>query len=172
MYYRKIGLFHGATLSMLCVISYWLITHILPHAVSVSRDDDLLGGMWSVVATVFVYRYAYEETISAALSRISATLLSFVLCFAYLLIWPFTMWGMAALIGIGAVVMVRVDRREDVVTTGITTAVVMVVAGLNPESAWREPVLRVIDTLLGTGVAIFGALISPKPMIGRSSERN
>jgi len=161
---RKLGLLHGATLSMLCVISYWLITHILPHAGSVSHDDDLLGGMWSVVATVFVYRYAYEETISAALSRISATLLSFVLCFVYLLIWPFTMWGMAALIGIGAVVMVWIDRREDVVTTGITTAVVMVVAGLTPEHAWREPVLRVIDTLIGTGVAIFGALISPKPM--------
>jgi hypothetical protein len=33
-----------------------LITHILANTYSISRDDDLLGGMWAVVATIFVYR--------------------------------------------------------------------------------------------------------------------
>jgi hypothetical protein len=32
---------------------------------SVSRDDDLLGGMWAVVATLFVYRDSYEESVGA-----------------------------------------------------------------------------------------------------------
>jgi hypothetical protein len=36
----------GLTLSIFCAISYWLITHILAHMFSISRDDDLLGGMW------------------------------------------------------------------------------------------------------------------------------
>lgn len=79
---------HAIVLSGLCVVSYWLITHILAHAFSVSRDDDLLGGMWAVVATIFVYRYGYEQTTSAALSRVSATVLSFALCFLYLLFLP------------------------------------------------------------------------------------
>jgi hypothetical protein len=74
------ALIHGVMLSVLCVISYWLITHLLAHTFSVARDDDLLGGMWAVIATVFVYRYGYDQTIAAALSRIAATLLSFVLC--------------------------------------------------------------------------------------------
>ncbi len=39
---------HGLTLSILCVISYSLITHMLTHLFPVSRDDDLLGGMWAV----------------------------------------------------------------------------------------------------------------------------
>jgi hypothetical protein len=58
-------LLRGVTLSILCVISYWLITHRIAHMFSVSRDDDLLGGMWAVVATLFVYRESYEERVDA-----------------------------------------------------------------------------------------------------------
>jgi uncharacterized membrane protein YgaE (UPF0421/DUF939 family) len=163
----SVAVSHGFILSILCVISYWLITHLLAHALSVSHDDDLLGGMWAVVATVFVYRYAYEQTTVAALSRISATSLSFVLCFAYLSVFPFNVWGMAVLIGIGAIVMICIGRRDDVVTTGITTAVVMVVAAMSPEHAWKQPILRVVDTLVGTGVGILGALITSKPAQSR-----
>jgi hypothetical protein len=46
----------GATLAISCAISYWLIMYILANNYSISRDDDLLGGMWAVVATIFVYR--------------------------------------------------------------------------------------------------------------------
>jgi uncharacterized membrane protein YccC len=153
---------HGIMLSVLCVISFYLITHILAHAFSVSRDDDLLGGMWAVVATIFVYRYGYEQTISAALSRMAATMLSFVLCLLYLLFLPFDVLGMAALIGFGAVAMVLLGRPEDVITTGITTAVVMVVAAISPEHAWKQPIFRVVDTFVGAGIGIIGATISSK----------
>jgi hypothetical protein len=98
-------LLHSVTLSILCVISYWLITHMLARAFSISRDDDLLGSMWAVVATAFVYRYGYEESVGAALSRMGATTLSFVCCFIYLLFFPFHLWGLAILIGVGAVAM-------------------------------------------------------------------
>jgi len=157
---------HGIVLSVLCVISYWLITHILSRAISISRDDDLLAGMWAVVATIFVYRYAYEETITAALSRIVATLMSFTLCLAYLLFFPFSVWAMAMLIGIGTVLMIFLRRRDDVITTGITTAVVMVVAAISPEHAWKQPILRLVDTIAGTTVGILGALIT-SPIRGR-----
>ena len=70
------------------MISYWLITQMLARAVSVSRDDHLLGGMWAVVATIFVYRYSYDQTIAAAVSRMAANSLSFVLCLLYLLFFP------------------------------------------------------------------------------------
>src|SRR5580698_10567972 len=150
---------HGIALSILCVISYWLITHLLAHVFPVSRDDDLLGGMWAVVATVFVYRYSYEQSTGAALSRMAATSLSFALCFIYLLFFPSEVWGMAALIGIGAVAMSVLDRPEDVITTGITTAVVMVVAAISPDHAWKLPILRLLDTIVGVAVGIAGALI-------------
>ena len=153
---------HALTLSILCVISYWLITRMLAHIFSVSRDDDLLGGMWAVVATIFVYRYGYEQSVGAALSRVAATSLSFVLCFIYLLFFPFDLWGLATLIGVGAVAMSLLGRPEDVITTGITTAVVMVVAAISPDHAWKQPILRLLDTTVGVAVGVVGAWISLK----------
>ena len=150
----------GGALAISCLISYALITRILTRAYFVSRDDELLGGMWAVVATVFVYRLSYQQSVSAALSRMAATLLSFVLCLGYLLVFPFNAWGMAALIGIGAIALTLLDRSEDIITTGITTAVVMVVAGISPHHAWEQPVLRLVDTLVGIGVGIGAAWVS------------
>ena len=163
------AVFHGVMLSLLCAISYWLITHLLSQAFSVSRDDDLLGGMWAVVATVFVYRYSYDSSIGAAISRMWATSLSFGLCLIYLLFFPFSLAGMVTLIGIGAVTMSLLDRPDDIVTTGITTAVVMVVAGLSPTSAWKQPILRLVDTIVGVGVGVAGVWITLK---ARSSRTN
>jgi hypothetical protein len=40
-----------------------LSIHLLARFFSVSRDDDLLGGMWAVVATSFVYCDNYEESV-------------------------------------------------------------------------------------------------------------
>jgi uncharacterized membrane protein YgaE (UPF0421/DUF939 family) len=125
----------GAALAIACFISYALITRILTRAYFISRDDELLGGMWAVVATVFVYRESYKESARAALSRMTATLLSFILCLAYLLIFPFHPWGMAMLIWVGAVVLTLIDRVGDIITMGITTAVVMVVAAMGPQHA-------------------------------------
>jgi uncharacterized membrane protein YgaE (UPF0421/DUF939 family) len=151
---------NGFALAVSCWISFWLITHILAHAYSVSRDDDLLGGMWAVAATVFVHRYSYKQSVRAALSRMAATSISFALCLVYLLTLPFRPWGMAMLIGIGAVVMTRIGRPDDIVTTGITTAVVMVVAALSPRNAWQQPILRMIDTAVGVAVGVAAAWIS------------
>jgi uncharacterized membrane protein YccC len=141
------------------MISYWLITHILANTYSISRDDDLLGGMWAVAATVFVCRYSHAESVRAALSRMAATSVSFALCLVYLLIFPFHVWGMAALIGIGAIVVTTMGRPDDTITTGITIAVVMVVAALSPHVAWRQPILRLFDTAVGVVVGVVAAWV-------------
>ena len=64
----------GAILAISCAISYWLITHILANTYSISRDDNLLGGMWAVVATIFVYRDSNAKSVRSALSRMAAIL--------------------------------------------------------------------------------------------------
>jgi hypothetical protein len=152
----------GVGLAAASLISYGLITQLLTRAYSVSREDDLLGGMWAVIATVYVYRESFQKSINAALSRMSATVLSFALCLIYLLIFPFHPVGMAALIGIGAVILILVDRAEDVITAGITTAVLMVMAGIAPQHAWTQPILRLVDTSIGLGVGIASAWIGLK----------
>jgi uncharacterized membrane protein YccC len=116
-----------------CAISYWIMTSVL--APFVGKASDLLGGMWAVAATVFVFRDTGADAISAGSDRLIATCVSFALCLLYLLLFPFRPLGMAALIGVGTVVMMLLGRRQDIVTTGITTAVVMVVAAISPQDA-------------------------------------
>lgn len=144
---------YGTGLALAALVSYELTTRVLTDAIS-SRADQILGGMWSVVATLFVCRESYTESLSASLSRASATSLSFILCLGYLLFFPFSPWGMAVLIAIGVVIMVIIGRPGDVITASITTAVVMVVAGITPQHAWHQPILRLVDTLIGIGVGI------------------
>jgi uncharacterized membrane protein YccC len=38
--------------------------------------------------------------------------------------------------------------------TGITTVVVMVVAADNPHDAWHQPLLRLMDTLIGIAIGV------------------
>lgn len=155
-------------LAISSVVSFWLITHILVTLYSVSRADDLLGGMWAVVATIFVYRYGQAANLGAALSRLVATLVSFALCLAYLLVFPFHVWGMAVLIALGAIGVAMMNRPDDIITTSITTTVVMVVAAIDPHGAWRQPILRSIDTAVGLVVGLAagwlcGPILAPRP---------
>ena len=83
----------GILLAVACLISYWLTTRALSLVYSVSPGDDALGGMWSVIATVFLFRDSYDKSLAAAVSRMAATLVSFALCLAYLAFLPFTPWA-------------------------------------------------------------------------------
>jgi len=126
----------------------------------VGKDSDLLGGMWSAVATLFVYRASRGDSLSAGVSRLVATGVSFALCFPYLWFFPFTVPGLAALIGIGTLAMMLLGRQDDIVTTGITTVVVMVVAAISPTDAWQQPVLRLADTVVGVGIGVAGKWVA------------
>src|ERR1700739_2837455 len=146
-------------LGVSCLISYLLITCILGRSYLLSRDDELLGGMWAVAGTIFVYRQSTQQSMNAALSRLAATSVIFLLCLVYLLIFPFSPWGLAALIAIGALLMSLLGRSEDIITTGITTAVVMVVAEVSPHNTWKDPILRLIDTIVGIVVGVAAAWV-------------
>ena len=152
-------------MTIACAISYWVITSGIARFVD--KPSDFLGGMWAVVATVFVFRDESSNCIAAGFARLIATCVSFVLCVFYLLLFPFQPLGLAALIGIGTVVMMLLDRREDIITTGITTTVVMVVAAMSPQDAWQQPLLRLIDTIVGIGVGIGCIQIASLLRIGR-----
>jgi uncharacterized membrane protein YccC len=92
--------------------------------------------------------------LSAGLDRLIATVVSFALCLAYLLMFPFTAVGMVIVIGIGTLIMMLLGRQDDITTTGITTAVVLVVAAIAPKDAWQQPILRLVDTVVGIAVGV------------------
>jgi uncharacterized membrane protein YccC len=143
---------YAVDMGIACFVSYYVITVSLSRLID--TESDLLGGMWAVVATVFVFKETRSKSLSAGLSRLIATCVSFTVCQAYLLIFPATAPGMAVLLAMGTLVMALLDRRDDIVTTGITTAVVMVVAAMSPESAWQQPILRFVDTVVGIAIGV------------------
>jgi uncharacterized membrane protein YccC len=149
---------YSLNMGIVCAISYWTMTYAL--ASMVGMESDLLGGMWSAVATLFVFRGSRDDSLSAGASRLVATGVSFALCLPYLLVFPFTVPGLAALIGIGTLAMMLLGRQDDIVTTGITTVVVMVVAAISPTGAWQQPVLRLADTVVGVGIGVGGKWVA------------
>ena len=144
-------------LAVACLITYWLVTNALSRVYSSSRDDDLLGGMWAVLATIFVLRDSFRKSVAAAVSRMSATFVSFVLCLIYLAFLPFHPWALAVLVGASALAVMLAGRPGDAVTAGITTAVILVVAAVTPQHAWQQPILRLADTVVGVAVGAIAA---------------
>jgi uncharacterized membrane protein YccC len=144
--------FYAVVMALACLVSYSVTTHVL--APFVAEPDALLGGMWATVATVFVFRETRASSLAAGVSRLIATSVSFALCLAYLLVLPFHPAGLAALLGAGTLILMALDRRDDITTTGITTTVVMVVATMSPQDAWRQPLLRLADTVVGIVIGV------------------
>jgi uncharacterized membrane protein YgaE (UPF0421/DUF939 family) len=110
--------------------------------------------MWAAVATIFVFRDTRDHSWSAGLDRLIATAVSFALCLPWLLLFPATPLAVGLLIGVGTLVMMMLDRREDIGLTAITTAVVLVVAMISPEHGWEQPLLRFADTVIGIAVGL------------------
>jgi hypothetical protein len=50
--------------------------------------------------------------------------------------------------------MALLGRPDDIVTVGITTVVVMVVAAMSPSDAWQLPLLRLVNTVVGIAVCV------------------
>jgi uncharacterized membrane protein YccC len=146
-------------LAVASLVSYALVTHLLTRIYFLSRADDLIGGLWAVLATVFTCRATYEQSMTAAMSRLAATSVSFVLCLIYLIFLPFEAWAMAVLIGASALAVTLLGRPGDVITTAITTAVVMVSSAISPQHAWQQPVLRFADTVIGVAIGLVAAWI-------------
>jgi uncharacterized membrane protein YccC len=66
---------------------------------------------------------------------------------------------MAALIGVGTIAITMMGRPDDAITVGITIAVVMIVAEISPQHAWRQPILRLVDTVVGVVIGVAAAWI-------------
>ena len=50
-----------AVLAAACLLAFWLVMGLLLQLYFLSRADSLLGGMWAVIATVFVFWDSYAE---------------------------------------------------------------------------------------------------------------
>jgi len=147
-------------LAAACYASYWLVARLsslLPS--SLGSSEHIVGGLWSVIATIFVSKTTYRLSVAAAWSRFYGTLVGIVLCLLYLIFFPFHIWTMALLIGASAFVTALIGRPADAGVAAISTAVLIILAQLNPHDAWVQPILRLADTIVGTAVGLVAAWI-------------
>jgi uncharacterized membrane protein YgaE (UPF0421/DUF939 family) len=158
----RTALADSVVLAIACLVTYLLATRVLSQVHSVSPDDDLLGAMWAVIATVFVNRSSYQQSRTAAVSRLAATLVSLVYCLIYLAFLPFHPWALALLIGVSALTATVIGRPGDAITAAITTTVVLVVAAVSPHDAWQQPILRFADTVIGVAVGVASAWLDKR----------
>lgn len=143
---------YAVDLSIACLITYWVAIFLLPYITG--KPAAPVGILWAVISAAFVYRDTRSRSVAAGISRLVATLVSFVLCLAYLYLFPASPFGMAILIVIGALVITSLGRPDEIGLTTITTAVVMIVATNDPENAWAQPLLRLIDTMVGIAIGV------------------
>jgi len=167
----RTALADSVVLGLVCVVTYLLATNLLSWVHSVAPADDLLGGMWAVIAAIFVNRNSYRENLSAAVSRLAATFVSFAYCLVYLSFQPFHPWALGLLVGVSALTATLIGRPGDAITAAITTTVVLVVAEVSPRGAWEQPILRLADTVIGVAVGLASAWLDQRlvrPRISRS----
>ena len=156
----RVAVVDCGVLAIACLVTYLVATTVLSHLYFLSRTDSMLGGLWAVIATVFVSRDSYQHSMGAALSRMSGTLVSFLFCLIYLSMLPFHVWALPVLIGLSALAVTLLGRPGDAATAAITTAVVLIVADVSPRDAWEQPILRFFDTLIGVAIGVAAAWLT------------
>ena len=142
----------SVTLSLACLASYSLVRYASAHFDSLSHADDLVGGLWAVIATAFVFRTTEGESITAVKTRVAATGLSFALCFVFLLFLPSHPWGMALMIAVSTLLLIALGQSGDVGVSAITIGAVMVIAALGPHDPWKQPLIGAVATAVGIAI--------------------
>jgi uncharacterized membrane protein YccC len=148
----------AGSLAVAVVVSWYVVVPLAHVVLGQGNADAEIGGMWSVVAAAFVFSDQVRTSGHTFTGRMTATLISSGLCFAYLLVWPFTVWAIALIVGVGVVILAAVGLQAETVTTSITTAVVLVVAGLDGSAhGWEDPLIRIVTTAIGGLVGVAAA---------------
>jgi uncharacterized membrane protein YccC len=155
----RTGALECCLLALACLASYALVVRLSSLVSWVGSTDHVVGGVWAVISTIIVSKNSYEQTNAAAVSRVYGTLVSMILCLIYLIFFPFHVWGLALLIGLSAFVTVLIGRPGDAAAAAIATAVLIGLAQLDPHEAWRQPIIRLADTIIGAAVGLAAAWI-------------
>jgi uncharacterized membrane protein YccC len=148
----------AGVLAVAVIVSWYLVVPLGHVVLGQGNADAEIGGMWAVVATAFVFSDQVRASSHSFTGRMVATVVSSGLCFTYLLVLPFTAWAIALVVGIGVLVLAALGLSAETVTTSITSAVVLVVAGLDGAGhGWEDPLIRVVTTLVGGLVGLAAA---------------
>jgi uncharacterized membrane protein YgaE (UPF0421/DUF939 family) len=142
---------YAVDMAIACLITYAVMAFLLPRW---GWPTTSVGELWAVISTVFVYKDSRAHSLTAGMARLIATFVSFALCLIYLWLLPATIIGMAVLIAIAVLLMMLIGRQDEMGLTAITIAVILIVAADKPQEAELQPILRLVDTVVGIAVGV------------------
>jgi uncharacterized membrane protein YgaE (UPF0421/DUF939 family) len=142
---------YALDMAVACLITYAVMAYLLPRW---GWPTTSVGELWAVISTVFVYKDSRAHSLTAGMARLIATFVSFALCLIYLWLLPATIIGMAVLIAIAVLLMMFIGRQDEMGLTAITIAVIMIVAADKPQEAELQPILRLVDTVVGIAIGV------------------
>jgi uncharacterized membrane protein YgaE (UPF0421/DUF939 family) len=142
---------YALDMAVACLITYAVMAYLLPRW---GWPTTSVGELWAVISTVFVYKDSRAHSLTAGMARLIATFVSFALCLIYLWLLPATIIGMAVLIAIAVLLMMFIGRQDEMGLTAITIAVIMIVAADKPQEAELQPILRLVNTVVGITVGV------------------
>src|SRR5262249_35913970 len=113
---------------------------------------------WCIVGDDFnclrLQRYAYSQSVCGNVATYCDICRICLVSDLSLSLLPATLIGMGALITAGVLMMTIIGRPDETGLTAITIAVIMIVAANNPQEAWLQPLLRLVDTLIGISIGV------------------
>lgn len=117
--------------------------------------------MWAVISAIIVIESSHSETFVSARNRILGTIVGALVSGIYLFLFPFSVIGFTVAIGIGVLICYLFRIPKAVKLTGITIAVVIIVATIDKDlHPFVNAGLRLAESAIGTGMAIIVALVS------------
>jgi uncharacterized membrane protein YccC len=136
-----------------------------------SSDAATIGAMWAMISAIVVTQETRSATLDTAWLRIFGSLAGAAISAVYLSFLPFSVVGMAFLVGLTVLVCQVLGIPGHARLAALTAGVVMVVSALNPDI---PPVInagtRFFEVIIGSTVAV--AVVWIWPFLFRSFEKS
>jgi len=127
------------------------------------EPTSLVGGLWATISAIIVLEVSHYKTLSSAKLRLTGSFIGAVLSGIYMLLFPFSVIGFAATIGIGVLVCFLLKVPEAIKLTGITVSVIIIVSTISEElHPIKNAGLRFIESAIGAGIAELVAYVNYK----------
>lgn len=119
------------------------------------HGSAMIGGLWAGISAVVVLQGTLRDTRKAALLRVAGTLIGALVCAIYLLLFPFSIPGIALCVGVTIFLCYVLDLFD---YARLACATVLVISVVGHESPGMPPFLnaflRFMEASIGVAVTV------------------
>ena len=149
---RRMTLIIGAEGVLITLLGFYLGSRFTAIFHGASSQ---IGGIWSAISGLVVLQSTIRETLKSSLLRTIGTAIGALICALYLLLFGFSLLGMAFCAGLTLAVCYMLDIFEYARLAAATVVIIAVVSQGSPDiSPFMDAFLRFSEATIGVGVCI------------------